>query len=155
MELMDYRKLRAGLQINAAPAGPAAVLPLARRLQESLEATGLFSDLEVDATENVDAMVIGMCTFPAEMEAGRLAHWVEQLWQQQLRYGFWEAHTLLVDDEQVEFLGATRSGLNGHYVTLHLIAQRAFVPVQRGAADSAGSGASAHQEPIPTLFAGA
>jgi hypothetical protein len=143
--------MRTGLQINAAPAGAAAVQPLARRLQESLQATGLFSDVEVDVTENVDAMVIGMCTFPAEMVVGRLAHWLEQLWQQQLRYGFWEAHTLLVDDEQVEFLGATRSGLNGHYVTLHLIAQRASIPVQRGAADA---GASAYEEAIPTLFAG-
>lgn len=149
MELMDYRKLRTGLQINAAPAGPAAVRPMARRLQESLQGTGLFSDVEVDATENVDAMVIGMCTFPAEMQVGRLAHWLEQLWQQQLRYGFWEVHTLLVDDDQVEFLGATRSGLNGHYVTMHLIAQRAFIPTQRGAAD-----ATASEEPIPTLFAG-
>ncbi|MDX6326932.1 MAG: regulator of CtrA degradation [Nocardioidaceae bacterium] len=154
MELMDYRKLRTGLQVNAAPAGPDAVRPLARRVQESLQATGLFADVEVDTTENVDAMVIGMCTFPAEMQVGRLAHWIEQLWQQQLRYGFWEAHTLLVDDAQVEFLGATRSGLNGHYVTLHFIAQRASIPVQRGAADAADSGASVHDEAIPTLFAG-
>jgi hypothetical protein len=88
------------------------------------------------------------------MAAGRLAHWIEQLWQQQLRYGFWEAHTVLVDDDQVEFLGATRSGLNGHYVTLHLIAQRAFVPVQRGAADAVDAGVGASEEPIPTLFAG-
>jgi hypothetical protein len=86
------------------------------------------------------------------MAAGRLARWLEQLWQQQLRYGFWEAHTLLVDDTQVEFLGATRSGLNGHYVTLHLIAQRAFIPVQRGAAD--GADGAAADEDIPTLFAG-
>lgn len=154
MELLAYRKLRSGLQMNAAPAGPAAVGPLARRLQESLQATGLFSDIEVDATENVDAMVIGMCTFPAEMPAGRLAQWLDQLWRQQLRYGFWEAHTLLVDDDQVEFLGATRSGLNGHYVTLHLIAQRAFVPVQRDAADRRGPLTPVQDHLMPTLFSG-
>jgi hypothetical protein len=154
MELMDYRKLRSGLQLNAPPAGPAAVGPLARRLQESLQATGLFSDIEVDVTDNVDAMVIGMCTFPAEMSSSRLAQWLGQLWRQQLRYGFWEAHTLLVDDEQVEFLGATRSGLNGHYVTVHLIAQRAFVPVQRGAAEAGDAGVPEHEQPMPTLFAG-
>jgi len=152
MELLGYRKLRSGLQMNAAPAGPAAVQPLARRLQDSLQATGLFSDIEVDATENVDAMVIGMCTFPAEMAAGRLAQWLEQLWRQQLRYGFWEAHTLLVDDDQVEFLAATRSGRNGHYVTVHLIAQRAFVPHQR---DGAAPAHPVHDDAMPALFADA
>src|SRR3954449_12051108 len=85
MELMDYRKLRSGLQMNAAPAGPAAVGPLAHRLQDSLQATGVFSDIEVDVTDNVDAMVIGMCTFPAEMSARRLAQWLPQLWGGQVR----------------------------------------------------------------------
>jgi hypothetical protein len=134
MELMGYRKLRTGIQMNAAPATTDTVRPMARRLEESLLATGFFSEVEVDATENVDAMVIGMFTFPAEMDGSRLAHWLEQLWQQQLRYGFWEAHATLVDDDQVEFLGATRVSLNGHYVTLHLVGQRAFVPAQRGGA---------------------
>lgn len=149
MDLLGYRKLRVGLQMNAAPAGPSAVEPLARRLQDSLQSTGLFSDIEVDVTDNVDAMVIGMCTFPAEMPAGRLARWLEQLWRQQLRYGFWEAHTVLVDDEQVEFLGSTRSGLNGHYITVHLIAQRASIPAQR-----AGAGTRDHEHAMPMLFAG-
>ena len=135
MELTGYRKMRTGIQVNAAPATTEAVLPMVRKLHESLAATGFFSDVEVDVTDNLDAMVIGMCTFPAEMEAGGLANWLEQLWQQQLRFGFWEAHAALVDVDQVEFLGATRVSLNGHYVTLHLIAQRAHLPEQRGSED--------------------
>jgi hypothetical protein len=135
MELLAYRKMRTGVQTNAAPATPDTIRPMVRRLQDSLVATGYFSDVEVDGTDNVDAMVIGMCTFPPEIEAGRLAHWLEQLWDH-LRYRCWEAHAVLVDDDQVEFLGATRVSVNGPYVTLHLIAQRAFVPAQRdGAAE--------------------
>lgn len=134
-DLIGYRKLRSGVQVNAVPAGADTLLPVVRKLRDSLSATGFFSDVEVDSTDNVDAMVIGMCTFPALMESGRLAQWLAQLWDRHLSYPFWEAHTTLVDDDQVELLGATRGGPRGHYVTLHLVAQRAFVPAQRGAAD--------------------
>jgi hypothetical protein len=91
--------------------------------------------IEVGVTDDADALVIAMCTFPDEMDAGRLAHWMEQLWQQRLRFPCWEAHATLVDDDQVEFLGATRVSANGHYVTLHVVAQRATIPTQRTPAE--------------------
>jgi len=131
MELMDYRKMRTGIQLNAAPAAARDVRPMAERLRDSLAATGLFADVEVDTTDNVDALVIAMCTFPTEMGPQRLAHWLQQLWQERLSFPCWEAHATLVDDDQVEFLGATRESHGGAYVTLHIVAQRADIPAQR------------------------
>jgi hypothetical protein len=135
MELMDYRKMRTGIQLNAAPAAAHEVRPMAKRLQGSLMATGLFADVEVDTTDNLDALVIAMCTFPTAMGPDRLAHWLQQLWQERLSFPCWEAHATLVDDDQVEFLGATRESLGGPYVTLHIVAQRADIPAQRAAAE--------------------
>ncbi|CAA9344634.1 MAG: hypothetical protein AVDCRST_MAG34-1162 [uncultured Nocardioidaceae bacterium] len=135
MELLDYRKMRTGIQLNAVPAGSDDVRPVAERLRDSLAATGLFGDVEVDVTDNADALVIAMCTFPEGMSAGRLAHWLEQLWQQRLSDSCWEAHATLVDDDQVEFLGATKVSVDGHYLTLHVVAQRGAIPAQRTAAE--------------------
>ena len=135
MELLDYRKMRTGIQLNASPAPSDEVRPVAERLRDMLVATGLFADVEVDTTDNVDALVIAMCTFPTEMSPDRLAQWLQQLWQQELSSPCWEAHATLVDDDQVEFLGATRESHVGRYVTLHIVAQRADIPAQRAGAE--------------------
>jgi len=55
--------------------------------------------------------------------------------QDRVRYRFWEAHSLIVDEGHVEFEAATRESSTGAYVTVHLLAQRARIPTQRAAAD--------------------
>ncbi|HEY0772478.1 MAG TPA: hypothetical protein VGD51_00230, partial [Nocardioidaceae bacterium] len=57
---------------------------------------------------------------------------IEHLWDGQIRYPFWEAHSTRVDEGHVEFEAATREGPSGRYVTFHLVAQRSAVPSQRG-----------------------
>jgi hypothetical protein len=65
------------------------------------------------------------------MDEDVMARWLEGLWTNRLSYGFWEAHATLVDSDQVELEGATRAGLGGRYVTVHILAQKAAVPAQR------------------------
>ena len=90
-----------------------------------------FDEVEVGHTDDVDKLVIAMCTFPAQADKTRVAQRLETMWQDRLRYGFWEAHALLVDDDQVELEGATRPSTYGHYVTVHVVAQKGRVPAQR------------------------
>ncbi len=131
MELTHYKKLRTAVQSNAAPADTTQVEELEENLRSMLMSTGIFEDVEVGHTDDVDELVIAMCTFPSQMSQVQIAQRLEQAWQDRLRYEFWEAHTTLVDDEQVEFQGATRTSSNGTYVTVHVVAQKAHVPAQR------------------------
>ena len=131
MELTQYKKLRTAVQSNASPASVDDIRRLEQDLRESLMATGFFEEVEVDHTDNLDGMVIAMCKFPAQMSESQVAARLEQAWQDRLRFQFWEAHTTLVDDDQVEFQGATRTGSNGSFVTLHVVAQKAPIPAQR------------------------
>jgi hypothetical protein len=131
MELTQYKKLRTAVQSNASPAGDADIRRVEHDLREILMSTGFFEEVEVDHTDNLDGMVIAMCKFPAQMNESQVAARLEQAWQDRLRFQFWEAHSTLVDDDQVEFQGATRTGSNGHFVTLHVVAQKAPIPLQR------------------------
>jgi hypothetical protein len=128
---MQYKKLRAAVQSNAAPASSVQVQEVETDLRDLLMSTGFFEDVEVEHTDDVDQMVIAMCTFPAQMSQLHIAQRLEQAWNDRLRFDFWEAHSTLVDDEQVEFQGASRTSASGTYVTVHVVAQRAHVPAQR------------------------
>ena len=135
MELTQYHKMRAGVQANAAPGSSQALQEVQQNLETALASVGLFSDVEVGYTDDVDNLVIAMCTFPEDLSETEVARRLELLWEDRLRYGFWEAHATLVDSGQVELEAATRNGQNGHYVTMHVVAQKGFVPAQRVAVD--------------------
>ena len=135
MELTQYHKMRTAVQSNASPGSAQALRDVQENLARALASVGLFSDVEVGYTDDVDNLVIAMCTFPEGMTEREVARRLEMLWEDRVRYGFWEAHALLVDSDQVELQAATRTGTDGHYVTLHVVAQKAFVPAQRVAVD--------------------
>ncbi|CAA9366143.1 MAG: hypothetical protein AVDCRST_MAG36-3086 [uncultured Nocardioidaceae bacterium] len=143
MELTRFHKVRSGVQANARP-GDAGDLAAARsHVRSGLVLSGFFHNVEVDATDEVDNLVVAMCSFPEQLSADRVAQRLTRLWQDRLRYPFWEAHTTLVDTDQVELEGATRGSAHGHYLTVHIIAQRGApesldgtvptLPGQRGA----------------------
>ena len=131
MELTKYHKVRTGVQLNAAPAPSDHRRAVGSHLRHTLMLTGLFDDVEVDCTDNLDNLVIAMCEFPPEISKAEVAYRLERLWQDNLRYGFWEAHTTLTDADQVELEGTTRQSQQGHYVTVHILAKKTPVPAQR------------------------
>jgi hypothetical protein len=131
MELTQYKKVRTGVQSNASPASVADIRRVEQELRDILVTAGFFEEVEVDHTEDPDGMVIAMCTFSTQMNEAQVATRLEQAWQERLRFEFWEAHSTLVDEDQVEFQGATRTGSNGSFVTVHLLAQKAPIPGQR------------------------
>ena len=135
MRSIEYSKLRSGVQRNARPGSAADLRAAALELQRGLMGTGLFADVEVDATDDPDHLVVAMCTFHPALTEEEAAMWLEDVWNSHLRHSYWAAHSTLVVKGQVELQGATLSNLGGPYVTLHVVAQRAPIPVQRTASD--------------------
>ncbi len=131
MQLSHYRTLRTAVQDNAWPADGLTRRAVRERLRESLLAVGFLEDVEVEATENPDALVIAMCAFPADRESAEVARVLEQQWEERLSFPFWQAHAVLVDEDQVELQGATRAQHNGAFVTVHVVAQQVRFPAQR------------------------
>jgi hypothetical protein len=100
-------------------------------LRDVLMASGLFETVEVERTEDRDRLVIALCQFrPFHTEAD-VAIRLEEIWRDRERYPFWAAHALRVEPGHIEFEAATRHSGEGHYVTVHLVAQPAGIPEQR------------------------
>jgi hypothetical protein len=132
MELTQFHTLRTAVQDNAAPPTGVALASMEGDLRDLLMASGLFEDVEVDTTDNPDELVIALCQFKPEHKESDVAGALERIWQDRVRYPFWEAHSVIVAPEHVEFEGATRFSSAGHYATVHLVAQKARIPAQRG-----------------------
>ena len=131
MELLHFHTLRRGVQTNAHPGSERELAPMRAALQQVLVDSGLFEDVEVDATRDPNQLVIGLCHFREGVTEKDIAAYVERVWTDRLRYPLWEAHAVIIDQDHVEFEAATRQSVNGHYITVHLVAQKARVPAQR------------------------
>lgn len=137
MQLMHFHVLRSGVQTNAAPAQGPALTAMEGILRDALVASGLFDSVEVGHTDDPDQLVIGLCSYRHLLHEQVVADRVTQLWTDRIAYPFWEIHAVVVDDGHVEIEGATRESAAGHYVTLHVVAQRSPVPTQRSGEDAA------------------
>lgn len=131
MRIVEYSKLRTGVQLNARRATLPEVRSTALELQRELKATGFFANVEVDWTDNADRLVVAMCTFHPGLTDEQAAVRLEQVWQDKVRFGYWAAHSTLVTKGQVELQAATLRTVGGPYLTLHVVAQRDRVPAQR------------------------
>lgn len=135
MQLVHFETLRLGVQRNASPASPRALAAFADTLSGLLDSTGLFTTVEVECTEDRDQLVAAMIEFRAGLPSQVVGAVVERLWEERLRFPWWEVHTTRLDDGFVEFQGATRESVAGRYLTLHLVALSAPVPVQRSSSE--------------------
>lgn len=135
MDLVQFHRMRTAVQGNASPGGTAAVGRLEQALRGVLVESSLFATVEVGHTDDPDRLVISLCRFHPFYSGGEVAAIVERAWTGRLCYPFWEAHTIRADDDHVELQAASRAGVGEHYVTVHLVAQRAAVPGQRAPSD--------------------
>ena len=135
MDLLQFHKMRTAVQGNAYPGSGRDLTSMEGTLRDLLLTSGVFDEVEVEHTDDPDQLVIALCHFKPDLSERDVAQLIERLWEQRVRYPFWEAHAVLVGEEHVEFEAATRNSTGGHYVTVHLVAQRAPVPAQRGARD--------------------
>lgn len=135
MDLLQFHRMRTAVQDNAFPGKETELTTVVGSLRDMLMRSGIFESVEVEHTDDPDQLVIALCHFKPDLSERDVAQLVERLWEQRVRYPFWEAHAVLVGEEHVEFEAATRDSTAGHYVTVHLVAQRAPVPAQRGTHD--------------------
>jgi hypothetical protein len=133
MDLMQFHRVRTAIQLNASPGRAGDLRAVERTVRETLLDSGLFEDVEVGHTEDVDSLVIALCRFRPFYTERDVAERLEEIWSDRVRYPFWARHAVLTDDDQVELEGASRVGPYGHYVTVHVVAQRARIPEQRRA----------------------
>jgi hypothetical protein len=131
MDLVQFHKMRTAIQDNAYPGSGTDLETVESNLREVLMASGVFERVEVEHTNDLDRLVIALCDFRPDFDEFDIAGRIEELWHDQVRYQFWEAHSLMVDREHVEFQAATRADVHGHYVTVHLVAKKSRIPAQR------------------------
>ncbi len=131
MRLPSYHLIRTAIQGNASPGSARDVAGVAVTLRDQLVASGLFETVEVEPTNDPDHLVIALCQFRPDVSEWDVAAHLEEIWDNRIRYRFWEAHAFLTEEDHVELEGATRVSTDGHYVTFHLVAEKARIPMQR------------------------
>ena len=133
MQIAEYYTIRRAVQDNAPAPDEAATAAMEIELRAALLATGVFHTVEVGRTDDADRLVIAMVGFAPGIDASEAALALARLWTKQIAYGFWQAQTIRVDKEHVELQGATRLSLQGHYCTVHLIAEETPAPANQPA----------------------
>ena len=123
--------MRTAVQDNAYPAKEGDLAPVEQSLRDLLMASGVFEEVEVEHTDDPNQLVIALCKFLPYFTEQDVARHLERIWADRVSYPFWEAHAFHVENEHVEFEAATRYSSGGHYVTVHLVAQKAKIPTQR------------------------
>jgi hypothetical protein len=133
MNLSMFHRVRTGIQVNASPGPKPALEAVEGNLRDVLMSSGLFEEVEVEHTDDPDQLVIALCQFRPQYSEADVAYRLEQMWGDRVRYEYWEAHAIATAQDHVELEAATRVAQDGHYVTVHLVAQRAAIPSQRPA----------------------
>jgi hypothetical protein len=136
MNLTQFHRMRKAVQVNAAPGSTGDLATVERSLRSMLMSSGLFVDVEVEHTDDPDQLVIALCTFDPHVAEADVAGQLERMWADRVSYPFWEAHALLVEPDHVELEAASRPSALGGYVTVHLVAQKAYIPAQRRSSES-------------------
>lgn len=131
MDLLQYHRVRTAIQGNAFPGSDNDLETVEGSLRNLLMTSGVFEEVEVEHTDDPDQLVIALCKFLPYFSEADVARHLERIWADRVSYPFWEAHALHVEKEHVEFQAATRHSSGGHYVTVHLVAQKARIPSQR------------------------
>jgi hypothetical protein len=133
MNTLMFRRMRTAVQSNASPGRGEQLQTVEQSLRSVLMDSGLFEEVEVEQTDDPDQLVIALCEFRPFLTAAEVARRLEQIWADRVRYPFWEAHALDTRTDFVELEAATRPSPDAPYVTVHLVAQKAHIPVQRPA----------------------
>lgn len=131
MKVGQLHRLRHGIQDNASPAPREELEAIADRLRDHLLLSALFVTVEVEATDDSDRLVAALCEIRPAYAERDIAARLETLWTHRIASPFWEASSFVVERGHVELQAVTRAGATGHYVTLHLVAQKKVIPSQR------------------------
>lgn len=127
MRLVQFQTLRSGLQRNAAPVTSQVRKVLEAGLREELLAAGVFEDVEVGSSDDQDRLLLALCSFRGDVADDEAASALEGAWAA-LAFHHWSAHAFLTEQGHVELQAASLDRPGGHFVSVHIIAQRAGAP---------------------------
>jgi hypothetical protein len=127
MDSVSFHKLRAAVQGSSHPAGEVAAAGLQRTLEQALVASNLFTEVELGRTDDVDQLVIGVCTCAGDVLPWEAGMGVERVWRSASASMDWEAHHVTCNDSLMEFEGAVTVDDRGHFITVHLVAEPAVL----------------------------
>jgi len=128
MDLANFHKVRLAVQDNAHPADDSHAARVQSALHDALTASGLFDQVELGRTDDVDQLVIGLCRCAEKVLPWEAGLGVERLWQSVAQTFAWESHSLGCTESLMEFEGAVTTDAQGRYVTVNLVAEPARVP---------------------------
>lgn len=129
--MANFEQLRSAVQANVSPSSGAQLMLMESALRDRLEASEVFAELEIGHTDDPDHLLVGLGRYVAGMSADEVADQIEEIWDTKVRYQFWAAHSVEIENDFVEFRAATRPDSTGRYVTVHLVAQPTALPGQR------------------------
>ena len=143
MDQAAFHKLRLAVQENAHPAEPQHSRQLKRYVESALEESGLFAEVELGRTDDVDRLVIGVCRCAHDVLPWEAGMALERIWMTAVLDSRWEAHTVTCTESIMEFEGAFTVDDNGSYVTLQLVAEPPLVEAPPQATTGAVNGSDA------------
>lgn len=126
MNLVAFQTLRRGLQHNAVPVTSQVRSLLETGLREELTASGLFEELELGSSDDLDRLVIGVCVYRGDVDEQAVVAAVERAWSA-VAFHHWSAHAFLTEEGHVELQAASLDRPGGRFASVHLVAQRAAV----------------------------
>ncbi|GAB3447836.1 hypothetical protein GCM10027517_32140 [Phycicoccus ginsengisoli] len=127
MDQAAFHKLRLAVQENAHPAEALHARQLKRFVESALEESGLFAEVELGRTDDVDRLVIGVCRCAADVLPWEAGMALERIWMTAVVDARWEAHAVACTESIMEFEGAFTVDDSGSYVTLQVVAEPPLV----------------------------
>lgn len=124
MDPSSFHRLRTAVQENAVPAGSLEVFELERRLQDELESSGFFDQIEVGSTADPDQLVIALCRCQADVPPWEAGYRLERVWAGLRSQASWEAHSATATEEVMEFEAAMTMPDGRQFLTMHVVALR-------------------------------
>jgi hypothetical protein len=122
MELVAFQSLRDGLTANIRPARGSDLDSAKAKLHKRLVASAMFAKVEIETTDVLDHLLIGLVHYRPGTSERQVAAYLEAVWVTELRLDGWDAFSFHVEKGHVELEAATRDTASTQFVTLQLIA---------------------------------
>ena len=144
MDRVEFVQLREAMTVNLPPASGAQTADAASKLRRRLVSSVMFAEVEVEATEDPERLLIAMVRFRPGTPERQVASFLEAVWITELRLDGLDVFNFLVEDGHVEFEAATGDQDSGYYLSLQLIA------VEGAPQDFEGRSSSPSEVPVET-----
>ena len=122
VDRQEFVRLRAALTTNLPPAPAALVEAAASRLRQRLVASVMFTQVEVESTEDPQRLLVAMVRYRPGTPERQVSSFLEAVWISELRLSGLDVFNFLAEDGHVELESVTGDQESGYFLSLHLIA---------------------------------